>query len=170
MCEWKFRYLVVMSYSFTSLAKQINSLIREKGEGAVYYYISIDEQHAMKKGDKVELLVNYGKHYEGVRERKGYGLVNYDEGLGGDQDDKARLQRNFEERKEIENEIIDLSFMQVSYILFSLSLRMTTKALGAGRVFDRQCIPTYEGINGPTSHRIAAHHSSKEIALACRAL
>ncbi|KAL3803491.1 hypothetical protein HJC23_014039 [Cyclotella cryptica] len=90
-----------------------NVLIREKGEGAVYYYISIDEQHAMKKGDTVELLVNYGKHYEGVRERKGYGLVNRQEGLGGDWDDKARLQRNFVERKDIENEIDDLTFMQL---------------------------------------------------------
>ncbi|KAL7521142.1 hypothetical protein ACHAWX_005840 [Stephanocyclus meneghinianus] len=90
-----------------------NVLIREKGEGAVYYYICIDEKHAMKKGDTVELLVNYGKHYEGVRERKGYGLVNLQEGLGGDWDEKARLQRNFAERKEIENEIIDLKFMQL---------------------------------------------------------
>jgi len=96
------------------LAKQTNSLIREKGEGTVYYYIRIDEKHAMKKGDTVELLVNYGKHYEGVRERKGYGLVNLQEGLGGDWDEKAKLQRNFVERKEIENEIIDLKFMQVS--------------------------------------------------------
>ena len=81
--------------------------------GAVYYYISIDEQHAMKKGDTVELLVNYGSRYEDVRERKGYGLKNK-EGLGHDAEDKAaKLQRNFSERKEAELEIVDLTFLEV---------------------------------------------------------
>ena len=86
-----------------------------KGEaGAVYYYISIDEQHAMKKGDTVELLVNYGEHYEDVRVRKGYGLANAKEGIGCDEEDKAaRYQRNFVERDQVEQEIIDLNFMKV---------------------------------------------------------
>lgn len=91
------------------------SLICSNGEaGAVYYYISIDEQHAMKKGDTVELLVNYGDHYEDIRERKGYGLKNRKEGLGHDDEDKAaKLQRNFSERREAEHEIADLTFLQV---------------------------------------------------------
>lgn len=91
----------------------IRSISVNGDAGAVYYYISIDEQHAMKKGDTVELLVNYGNHYEDVRERKGYGLKNK-EGLGHDAEDKAaKLQRNFSERREAEHEIVDLSFFKV---------------------------------------------------------
>jgi len=102
-----------------------NVFIRVKGEaGAVYYYISIDEQHAMKKGDTVELLVNYGEHYEDVRVRKGYGLANAKEGIGGDANDKAaRYQRNFVERDQVEQEIIDLNFIKLS----TLTEFLTTK-------------------------------------------
>lgn len=75
--------------------------------------MSIDEEHAMKKGDTVELLVNYGDHYEPVRERKGYGRVNIEQDVGGDDEDKSRLQRNFVERREMESEIVDLSFEKV---------------------------------------------------------
>ena len=68
----------------------------------------------MKKGDTVELLVNYGEHYEDVRVRKGYGLANAKEGIGGDANDKpARYQRNFVERDQVEQEIIDLNFIKV---------------------------------------------------------
>lgn len=83
----------------------------------MYYYISIDEQHAMKKGDTVELLVNYGEAYEDVRNRKGYGLSNIGEGKGPDAEDKAaRLRRNFIERKEVEREIVDLTFVQLCFL------------------------------------------------------
>jgi hypothetical protein len=68
----------------------------------------------MKKGDTVELLVNYGLHYEDIRERKGYGLKNQREGLGGDAEDKAaRMQRNFHEREQAEHDIEDLGFIEV---------------------------------------------------------
>lgn len=94
----------------------LSSFISTNGEaGAVYYYISIDEQHAMKKGDTVELLVNYGEHYEDIRERKGYGMKNQKEGLGCDSKDKAaRLQRNFFEREQLEQDIVDIGFIEVS--------------------------------------------------------
>ena len=68
----------------------------------------------MKKGDTVELLVNYGLHYEDIRERKGYGLKNQREGLGGDAEDKAaRMQRNFHEREQAEQDIVDIGFIEV---------------------------------------------------------
>ena len=79
-----------------------NVLIRDKNDRSVYYYICIDEEHAMKKGDTVELFVDYGEEYEEVRERKGYGRVNISENLGGDEDDGARLERNFLEREQVE--------------------------------------------------------------------
>ena len=72
----------------------------------------------MKKGDTVELLVNYGEAYEEVRERKGYGLKNIREGTGGDAQDKAaRLQRNFAERKEVEQEMVDLTFVKLRLLV-----------------------------------------------------
>lgn len=102
-------------HSKLQLKSFMGRFIRSHGEaGAVYYYISIDQNHAMKKGDCVELLVNYGETYEEVRERKGYGLRNAREGLGGDADDEAaKLRRNLAERKEIQSDIADLRFMEV---------------------------------------------------------
>ena len=85
-----------------------NVLILDKNDRSVYYYVYIDEKNAMKKGDKVELLVDYGDAYEWVRERKGYGLANMTEHLGGDEEDGARLRRNFYERDDVEKDIATL--------------------------------------------------------------
>ena len=94
-----------------------NVYIRDNGEaGAVYYYISVDEKHSMKRGDTVELLANYGESYEEVRERKGYGLVNRKERIGGDSENKsAKFRRNFVERSQVELELLDLNFDQVNH-------------------------------------------------------
>ena len=80
-----------------------NVLILEKNDQSVYYYIAIDQKHAMKKGDTVELLVDYGDAYEEVREIKGYGR------------DKTfdPIQRNLDEREELENDIRTLSVYEM---------------------------------------------------------
>lgn len=93
-----------------------NVLIREKNDRSIHYYACIDEQHAMRKGDCVELLVDYAKKYEEVRERKGYGVVNIVEGVGDDRCDGARLQRNFTERKLMEDLISSLSTIKMFYL------------------------------------------------------
>ena len=66
----------------------------------------------MKKGDTVELL-DYGDHYEQVRERKGYGRINVLEQLGGDEEDGARLLRNFHEREEAEKDVTTLKVYEM---------------------------------------------------------
>lgn len=93
-----------------------NVLIRDKNDRAVYYYVGIDEEHAMKKGDTVELFVNYGDHYEQVRERKGYGLVNMADHVGGDEEDGARLHRNFHEREEMEKDVSSLKVYEMFHL------------------------------------------------------
>ena len=88
-----------------------NVLIRDKNDRSVYYYVGIDKDHALNKGDTVELLVDYGDNYEHVRERKGYGRINTLGHVGGDDVEWARLTRNFQEREEVE---ADISTMTVS--------------------------------------------------------
>ncbi len=91
--------------------------IRHTDECAVYYYIFIDKDHAMKAGDQVELLVDYGEAYEDVRERKGYGKDN-NEILGGDfDDDAARLKRNFVDREMAQLDIHDLKLFDMYYLV-----------------------------------------------------
>jgi hypothetical protein len=69
----------------------------------VKYFIKIEEP--MKKNDTVELLVDYKKGYEDIRERNGYGLVNLKEGLKGDDDVATRILRNIDERKKMEESL-----------------------------------------------------------------
>lgn len=76
----------------------------------------------MNKGDTVELLVDYGDHYEDTRERKGYGQVNASGYMGGDDDEASRLSRNLFEREEVEKGI---STMKV-YAMFHLIEFLTT--------------------------------------------
>ena len=113
-----------------------NVLIRDKNDRSVYYYVGIDEEHALTKGDTVELLVDYGNHYEQVRERKGYGRFNASEHVGGDEDDAARLSRNFHEREEVEN---DISSMEI-YEMFHLIEFLTDEILDpVNRSIERAC-------------------------------
>lgn len=94
-----------------------NVEIRHKNESSVYYYVFIDKDHAMKAGDQVELLVNYGEAYEDVRERKGYGKDN-NEMYGGDYDDAAaRLKRNFIDREMVQLDISDLKLLDMFYLV-----------------------------------------------------
>jgi len=104
---------------------QSNVLIRDKDDRSIYYYVCITKECKMKKGDTVELFANYGDHYEQVRERKCYGRVNKSEHLGGDEDDGAKLQRNFHEREEVEK---DISSLEV-YAMFHLVEFLTENVL-----------------------------------------
>ena len=91
----------------------------------MYYYIFIDKNHAMKAGDEVELLVDYGEAYEDVRERKGYGKDN-NEMNGGDDDDAARLKRNFVDREQVQLDIADLKFYDLFYLVEYLTTDVLT--------------------------------------------
>jgi len=94
-----------------------NVLIRDKDDRSIYYYVCITKECKMKKGDTVELLANYGDHYEQVRERKCYGRANKSEHLGGDEDDGAKLQRNFHEREEVEKDISSLEVFAMFHLV-----------------------------------------------------
>jgi len=93
-----------------------NVRIMHKNDRSVYYYACIEKENAMKKGDCVELLVDYGKLYENVRERKGYGVANLYGNVGDDSDRGAKLQRNFAARQSIESEISKLSVVRLYYL------------------------------------------------------
>lgn len=94
-----------------------NVLIRDKNNRSVHYYVCIDEERAMKQGDTVELFVDYGEDYEQVRERKGYGRVNTKVNLGGDEEDGARLQRNFLDREEVSFFILAVDVLSAAHDL-----------------------------------------------------
>ena len=83
-----------------------NVQIREKNDRSVYYYLTLPK--ALKKGETIELLADYDESYEGVRERKGYGKANIEDGLKGDDHEPTALKRNFEERDFIAKLIGDL--------------------------------------------------------------
>lgn len=115
-----------------------NVLIRDKDDRSIYYYVAIDRKHAMKKGDSVELLVDYGDAYEEVRERKGYGRVNTLE----------PIQRNLYERDELEKDIRSLTV----YGLFDLVQMLTEKIFDPiNKSIQRSC--TIEGTKNSVFRR-----------------
>lgn len=81
--------------------------------GFVQYHIDIKKP--MKMGDEVELLCNYGSHYETTRERKGYGLENLLGAQKSDCDLASKLERNFVERVGILEGIEALSPLELFY-------------------------------------------------------
>lgn len=85
-----------------------NVFICHRDGRAVQYFIKLDSP--VKKGDQIELLTNYGKVYEDIREEKGYGYRNLNRGLASDDEDPAlALQRKFGNREDAENTIIMLN-------------------------------------------------------------
>lgn len=93
-----------------------NVLIRDKNDRSIHYYVAIDKEHAMKKGDSVELLVNYGDVYEEVRERKGYGRVHI---INSSDEDLAQknLMRNLRDRAEVEKDVLDLNVPDMFHLV-----------------------------------------------------
>ena len=84
---------------------------RERDGRVVQYYADITTP--LSKGEKVELLTTYFSIYEGNRERKGYGIANLEEGVKDDSHEPSRLQRNFDDRYEVDqalslHSVIDL--------------------------------------------------------------
>jgi hypothetical protein len=84
-----------------------NVFICPRDGRAVQYFIKLD--FPMKNGDQIELLTNYGKVYERIREGKGYGYRNIHRGLASNEDRASALQRNFGDREDAENAIILLN-------------------------------------------------------------
>ena len=84
---------------------------REKDGRVVQYYADITTP--LSKGEKVELLTTYFSIYEDNRERRGYGIANFEEGVKDDSHEPSRLQRNFDDRYEVDqalslHSVIDL--------------------------------------------------------------
>jgi hypothetical protein len=131
-------------------------------EGSVVYYINIDEP--LKKGDTVELLVNYKvslmaiglqnyalisqaihrkivqEAYESMRVRRGYGRENILNGVKGDDDDITRVQRNVQERFETEKTIETFELQDVVEVVYFLrdrvwdGLKAETSEFASGRI------------------------------------
>lgn len=81
----------------------------------VHYYVSVEEP--MKRGDKIELLVNYASIYETTRERQGYGLKNINGKTQGDQHLPSRLARNLIERRDLVADIKETSLTSFYMLL-----------------------------------------------------
>ena len=71
----------------------------EENDRVIKYFLVI--RKPMKKGEKIELFVNYGSRYESNRERKGYGKANMTNQEKGDDHFPSRLRRNFPEREHL---------------------------------------------------------------------
>jgi hypothetical protein len=84
-----------------------NVFICPRDGRAVQYFIKLASP--MKKGDQIELLTNYGKVYETIRERKGYGWRNLNRGLPSNEDRASGLKRNLGDREDAENTIMLLN-------------------------------------------------------------
>lgn len=82
-------------------SKELEKNVRHKeSDGTMCYYFV--PSRAMQPGDEVELLADYTRVYERIRERKGYGRKNQ---LGVEKSDAcraSRLRRNFGERARVE--------------------------------------------------------------------
>lgn len=71
----------------------------------------------MAKGESVELLVNYKEHYEPMRERRGYGKANLNDGVKSDADNITRVQRNLKERPLVEQTILQFNEEQIHQVM-----------------------------------------------------
>lgn len=91
------------------LTHTVHSL--EKDDRTIEYYLKIDTP--MKRGETVELFVDYFDVYEDVRERKGYGLANIDGTIKSDEDLGTRIMRNYGERDEIKEILSDIALWKM---------------------------------------------------------
>lgn len=95
-----------------SLRESIHAL--DEDDRTITYFLMID--NCMKKGDEMEVFVNYKQSYEDNRERKGYGKKNLSGTEKCDEHMPSRLKRNFVDRREVltcihEAEVVDLYWL-----------------------------------------------------------
>lgn len=91
-----------------------NVHIREKDDRSVFYFLKLVK--SMKKGETVELLANYDDSYESIRERKGYGKENIENGMKSDEHEPTALERNFEDRIQMQESIVDLNVVDLFHL------------------------------------------------------
>lgn len=91
-----------------------NVHLRDKNDRSVFYYLALTS--ALKKGESVELLADYDDTYEPVRERKGYGKANIENGVQSDDHEPTALARNFEERQFIVDKVNGLHTVQLFHL------------------------------------------------------
>ena len=91
-------------------------------ERSIQYYFMPNTP--MEIGVPVELLTNYKTAYESVRERKGYGLSNLQQGLKSDSCRATRLQRNFLEREDVASIIAECTSARIRPLLHSVDKRI----------------------------------------------
>lgn len=84
---------------------------RDLCDRVVEYYLKIEEP--MKKGETIEVFVNYFDLYEKNRIRKGYGIANIEGREKGDDHLPSLMRRNFQERQDMEEAIEDLAPMEL---------------------------------------------------------
>mmetsp|Transcript_7558 Transcript_7558/g.17315 ORF Transcript_7558/g.17315 Transcript_7558/m.17315 type:complete len:459 (-) Transcript_7558:1393-2769(-) len=95
---------------------------REKCDQSVYYYIHISQP--MRKGETVELLVDYKDVYEKNRERKGYGAANLRGDIKGDDHEPSKIARNFEERRALKEMVSSFGVVELFHTLEFLTDRI----------------------------------------------
>lgn len=92
-----------------------NVHIRDKENGSIHYYL--DLKNPLKRGDTVELFVDYDQAYEDVRERKGYGIANIENGERSNSHEPTALLRYFDRREFVTEEIDNFSPLDIFYTL-----------------------------------------------------
>ena len=104
-------------------------------EKNIHYFAHPKE--AMKVGDTIELLVNYGEMYEEVRERKGYGKSR----LGGDDIDSQRVKRNQAERVKIEDLIYTRGLEEIYDMLIALQVSIDSILRTTDMYLQKELVP-----------------------------
>ena len=99
------------------------SQIHDQTSRSVTYFVNIDEP--IKKGETVELLVNYKGKYEEIRERRGYGEANLFDGVKSDDDDVTRVQRNLKERFLTEESILSFNEDEIRQVVEFLTEKVS---------------------------------------------
>ena len=128
-----------------------NVLPKELGQ-SVHYYLHL--RSPMRKGETVELLVDYQSMYEKSRERKGYGIANLKGEIAGDEDVGTRLDRNITERKEMEKYFSEMTPQELSCSLYFMMKKIYDPVMDSLNRFTSE----YEK-NGyiPTSKELVPH-------------
>ena len=92
-----------------------NVHLKEKDGRSVHYFLALSKP--LKIGETVELLADYDDTYEDVRERKGYGKANIENGVKSDDHEPTALMRHFDERQHMIDQINGLSIIELFHMV-----------------------------------------------------
>jgi len=103
------------------LARKQNVFIANEDDRSVHYYFTAGRN--LQKGDKIELLTDYGDLYETNRERQGYGLKSIFRQDKCDKHKPSRMMRELQSRSDVVDILEKAPFIELLRIVEHLTTK-----------------------------------------------